>query len=138
MTPEQIVLVEKSLASLDLDALTADFYRRAFDATPALSAMFTSDPRVQRERFAAELNEIVRSIRSLDSFASRVRALGARHHRYGVGAAHYRLMGDALVASLAAALGADWNQEVEDAWVMAYNLTSETMMMGAVEDAPTS
>jgi hemoglobin-like flavoprotein len=136
MTPEQIVLVEESLGSLDLDALTADFYRRAFAATPALSAMFTSDPRVQRERFAAELNEIVRSIRSLDSFSSRVRALGVRHHGYGVGAAHYRLMGEALVASLAAALGADWNQEVEDAWILAYKLTSETMMMGAAEDRP--
>lgn len=134
MTPEQIALVEKTLGSLDLDVLTADFYRRAFAGTPALSAMFTSDPRVQRERFAAELDEIVRSIRVHDSFASRVRTLGVRHRGYGVGAAHYRLMGEALVASLAAALGPDWNQDLEDAWVLAYNLTAETMMMGAAED----
>jgi hypothetical protein len=47
-------------------------------------------------------------------------------------------MGDALVASLAAALGEDWNPDLEEAWVLAYNLTAETMMMGAAEDPPVS
>ena len=138
MTPEQIALVETTLGSLDLDAVAADFYRRAFAGTPALSAMFTSDPRVQRERFAAELSEIVRSIHSLDGFAPRVRALGVRHRGYGVSAAHYRLMGGALLASLAAALDEEWSPELEEAWVLAYNLTAETMMMGAAEEPPVS
>src|SRR6478735_7690894 len=105
MTPSQIALVEDTLASVDLARLTAAFYQRAFAGDPALSTMFTSDPVVQRERFAAELAEIVRSIRSLDTFASTARALGARHRDYGVRATHYRLMGTALLDSLAAALG---------------------------------
>ena len=61
---------------VDLDQLTADFYRRAFAADPALSEMFTSDPAVQRARFAAELDEIVRSMRSMD--AVRTRSAGTR------------------------------------------------------------
>src|SRR3954453_2380153 len=115
MTPSQISLVEETLASVDLDALPADFSRRAFTDDPALTAMFTSDPVVQRERFAAELEQIVRSIRSLDTFASAARALGARHRQYGVRATHYRLMGNALLASLGAALGEVWTDEVEEA-----------------------
>ena len=56
--------------------------------------MFTSDPAVQRTRFAAELAAVVGSIRELDTFCSSAQALGARHRDYGVRAAHYRLMGD--------------------------------------------
>jgi nitric oxide dioxygenase len=133
MTPDQIVLVEDTLASLDVDALAGDFYRRALADDEALSAMFTSDPAVQRVRFAAELTQIVRSIRTLDTFASTTLALGARHARYGVRAAHYGVMGAALLAALAAALGDAWTDEVEEAWTLAYNLTAETMMMGAAE-----
>ena len=44
MTPRQIALVEQTLATVDLDALAADFYRRAFAGDPSLAAMFTSDP----------------------------------------------------------------------------------------------
>ena len=135
MTPGQIALVEETLTWVDLDALADDFYRRALTATPA---MFTSDPVVQRARFAAELAEIVRSIRSLDDLASTARPLGARHHGYGVRAAHYRLMGDALLASLASAIGDRWNTEIDEAWTVAYNLTAEIMMMGAREDDPPS
>ena len=133
MTPGQISAVEGSLASVDLDQLTADFYRRAFAEDPSLSEMFTSDPAVQRRRFAAELDEIVHSMRSMDAFEPGVRALGARHSGYGVRAAHYRLMGRALLAALAAALGERWTADVQEAWSLAYNLTAETMLQGAME-----
>ena len=65
MTPNQVALVESTRSRpLDLDALAVDFYRRAFAADPEVAAMFTSDPEVQRARFAAELQTIVGSIRS--------------------------------------------------------------------------
>ena len=47
-------------------------------------------------------------------------------------------MGTALMASLAAALGAGWTAEVEEAWMLAYNLTAETMMAGALKGSPPS
>ena len=133
MTPAQISAVEESLASIDLDALADDFYRLAFAADPAIISMFVVDPGEQRDRFAAELEEIVRAIRTLDTFEPRVRALGARHRGYGVRPGHYKLMGDALLASLRAALGDAWTDEVEQAWTLAYNLTAETMMLGALQ-----
>ena len=43
-------------------------------------------------------------------------------------------MGEALLASLAAALGAAWTAEVEEAWTLAYNLIAEAMMAGAMDD----
>ena len=136
MTPGQIAVVEDTLATIDLEALTADFYRRAFAEDPSLSDMFTTDPAVQRARFAAELDEIVRSMRSMEAFEPEVRALGERHRRYGVRSAHYRLMGKMLLAAIASALGDRWTPEVEEAWSLAYNLTAETMMLGAMDRDP--
>jgi nitric oxide dioxygenase len=133
VTPEQINIVETTIASIDLIDLTADFYRRAFEGDPTLAEMFTTDPIVQRSRFAAELDVIVRSLRAYDAFAATTRALGARHHEYGVRAGHFRLMGAALMGALAAALGERWNDDVAEAWKLAYNLTAETMMAGAMD-----
>jgi hemoglobin-like flavoprotein len=132
VSPEQIAIVEQTLASVDLDALAEDFYRRAFAQDPSLSAMFTSDPSVQRARFAAELREIVHSVRFVDVFVARTGELGRRHRGYGVTAAHYRLMGVALLEAFAEAC-AEWSPVVEEAWSLAYNLTAEAMMMGAME-----
>jgi hemoglobin-like flavoprotein len=133
MTPGQLAIVERTLATLDLAQLGTECYRRAFAAEPDLAAMFPTDPGAQRARFAAELDALVRSIRSLDRFARAAGELGARHQEYGVRSAHYRVMGTALLGALAAALGDDWTTDVEEAWTMAYNLVAETMLLGAAE-----
>ena len=131
MTPRQIEIVEATVDGLDLAQLAGDFYARALAAEPELARMFTTDWEVQQVRFATELDAIVRLIRSHEEFVAAGRALGGRHRSYGVVAAHYRLMGEALMGAVGAALGPDWNDEVEDAWRLAYNLTAETMMSGA-------
>ena len=133
MTPGQISAVEESLATVDLDQLTADFYRRAFAEDPSLSEMFTSDPAVQRARFAAELDEIVHSMRSMDAFEPAFVHSASATAGTACALAHYRLMGQALLAALAAALGERWTADVEEAWSLAYNLTAETMLLGAME-----
>ncbi len=138
MTPRQIALVTETLRSLDLDLLAADFYRRVFLGSPALATMFTTDPAVQRARFATELSTLVGSIQDLDTFCSSAEALGARHRGYGARPGHYRLMGAALMSTLAAALGDGWTADVEEAWVLAYDLTAETMMGGALKMTPPS
>jgi hemoglobin-like flavoprotein len=136
MTPEQIEIVEDTAGALDVTSVAADFYGRAFRRDPALPEMFTLEPAIQQARFAAELSEIVASIRRLDRFCPAVRALGARHRAYGVRAAHYRLMGEVLLETLAAALGREWTPAVSEAWTLAYALTAETMQAGALDVPP--
>jgi hemoglobin-like flavoprotein len=132
MTPRQIELVTTTLESLDMDSLARRFYEQAFATDPSLAAMFTSDPAVQRARFGMELSALMMSIRELEDFCDSTMALGARHRTYGVHPAHYRLMGQALLSALAEALGERWTSEVEEAWALAYNLTAEMMMTGAM------
>ena len=135
VTPEQIALVEQTMATVDLDELAADFYRRAFaERSRRCRPCSPPIPRVQRARFAAELDEIVRSIRSIDDFVTRARQLGSPPPRvrraarplpgHGRGAARRagRRLGEALDG-----------RAREEAWTLAYNLTAETMMMGAME-----
>ena len=130
MTPEQLAVVRESYHSLGSDAtsMAADFYRRLFAADPSTRALFSDGPEVMAVKFTAELDAIVEAIASFDEFRSRVADLGARHAAYGVQATHYRAVGEALVASLAAHLGKRWDDSLEAAWRRAYNLVAETMM----------
>jgi hemoglobin-like flavoprotein len=132
VTPEQIVLVERSLERLtpSLERVAEAFYRRLFAADPSIRELFSGDPASQRALFAIELGEIVHSIRRHDTFVQRTGALGERHRRYGVRAGHYRTVGAALMAALAGELGEGWTPAVGEAWRLAYNLTAEAMMAG--------
>ena len=131
MTAEQIELVESTLASIDVEALAADFYFRAFNADSQLSAMFTTDPKTQQTRFAAELGVIVSAMHRPEDFREETHELGLRHRGFGVRPGHYRVMGDALLAALQYALGDRWDSDVEAAWREAFRLTAESMLEGA-------
>jgi len=133
VTPEQITLVQASFARLgpELPALATRFYQELFGRKPALRALFTTDQAVQEVRFAEKLAEIVQSMPRLGELLGHTRALGARHAGYGVRAADYRTVGDALLAALAAVLGDSFDEPAREAWEIAYNLVAETMLEGA-------
>jgi len=133
MTPEQIDLVEKTLAAAApvMTEIAAAFYDALFAADPFVAELFQNDPAERRAKFAEELHVLVVSIRHLDDFLAEAQALGVRHMTYGVRAAHYRVARDALLRALADALGSMWTPDVEEAWRLAYNLTAEAMMTAA-------
>lgn len=134
MTPEQIDLVRDTYASLDdARAMAADFYRRLFAIDPSARDLFSQDPDVMAEKFAAELRAIVQAIVSYDAFATRLKVLAARHHAAAVRARHYRPVGDALLAALAARLGPRWTPDVDAAWRRAYNLVAEIMIAATAD-----
>lgn len=57
--------------------------------------------------------------------------LGARHVSYGVLPAHYGIVGQALLATLEAALGDNWTPLVQKGWTQTYGFVSTAMMTGA-------
>jgi hemoglobin-like flavoprotein len=133
MTPEQITLVQSSFERLgpQLPGMAARFYQELFSRDPALRPLFTTPLAQQEVKFADKLTEIVRAMPRLAELLTHTRALGARHAGYGVQAAHYQTLGDALLAALAAALGDDFDAPTREAWALAYNLVAETMLEGA-------
>ncbi len=139
MTPEQIALVQRSYRELidhgQTDALAVRFYERLFAGDPAVEALFSTDPVVQRAKFVDELGAIVWAISNLTTLLERTHELGARHVDYGVVSSQYRGVGDALLGALADVEGDGFGPELLEAWTMAYNLVAETMMHGADEAA---
>jgi hemoglobin-like flavoprotein len=137
MTPEQLAVVRASYQSLGADAasMAEEFYGRLFAADPSTRTLFSDGPEIMAVKFVAELDAIVEAIASFDEFRQRVADLGVRHAAYGVQTKHYRAVGEALVASLAAHLGEQWDERLEAAWRRAYNLVAETMM-SAQQAAP--
>ena len=140
MTPEQITLVQASFERLgpDLPVLATRFYQELFAQDPALRPLFTTPMELQKVKFAEKLTEIVRAFPRLDELLGHTRALGARHVGYGVRAADYRTLGDALLAALAAILGDSFDAPTREAWTLAYNLVAETMLEGAAAARPIS
>ncbi len=78
----------------------------------------------------------MRSIPRLADLLVHTRALGARHDGYGVRAADYQTVGDALIAALAAVLGDDFDGPTREAWQLAFSIVAETMLEGAAAARP--
>ena len=132
MTPEQLFLVESSVAALGpvLDDVVAAFSNRLFEIAPETRDLFGGSLVAQRAKFAAELAFIVTTIRRHDSFVATATELGRRHGALGVQPEDFRRAGAALLDALAGALGPDWTPALSEAWRLAYRLTAETMMAG--------
>lgn len=137
MTPEQIALVQDSAGRIHerLAEVTSGFYRRLFAANPELRTMFPLDLVLQEQKFADELDTIVRAIPDFPRFLHQVRALGARHAGYGTRVTHYAEVRKALLQSLADTLGPEWTTDVEEAWQAAYDMVAEVMMLGGATTA---
>lgn len=59
--------------------------------------------------------------------------LGARHCQYDVVAAHYVVVGEALMKTLEAALGDAWTPTVKEGWTGIVGFVSSSMQKGAAD-----
>lgn len=137
MTPQQIDLVQASFAKVVPIADTAAtlFYARLFETLPEVEGMFPKDMAEQRKKLVAALGVVVSSLKNLETILPTVQKLAARHVDYGVAAAHYKPVGEALVWTLQQGLGDAFTDETQDAWVSAYGLLSGTMIAHAYGEA---
>jgi hemoglobin-like flavoprotein len=136
--------------SLDLDALEASFdlvaprgdelmdtfYRRLFDAAPAVRPLFAAtDLRRQKAMLLAALVLLRNSLRDLDAVVPKLRELGARHVAYGAEPAHYPVVGEVLIGSMADVAGDAWRPEYGQAWAAAFDVVAGVMLEGAASVA---
>lgn len=137
MNTTQIELVQSSLAKVlpIADDAAALFYNRLFELDPELRAMFRGDMVEQGRKLMTMISVVVAGLKSLDRIVPAVRALGMRHSAYGVRDEHYDTVGAALLWTLEKGLGADFTDDVREAWTAAYTLLAETMKDAANEVA---
>jgi hemoglobin-like flavoprotein len=138
VTPRQQTLIRESWAQVApiADAAATIFYDRLFELDPSLRRLFArTDMAGQRRNLMQTLAVVVASIDRLESIVPAVEALGRRHAGYGVEAAHFDTVGQALLDTLAVGLGEDFTAEVRDAWATAYGILAGVMQSAAAEIA---
>ncbi len=74
---------------------------------------------------------MVRGLSDLPSILPAASALAKRHVDYGAKPEHYPVVGEALLWTLARALGPRWTPEVALAWTAAYTTLSDFMIEAA-------
>ena len=114
------------------DELMDEFYTRLFEAAPALKPLFAgTDLKRQKTMLLGTLVLLRKSLRNLDAIVPKLRELGARHVAYGAQPEHYPVVGEVLVASMAAVAGSAWRAEYERAWGEAFEVVAGAMIEGA-------
>ena len=130
MTPQQVSLVQGSFAKVApiSDQAAVMFYDRLFEIAPQVKAMFPADLSEQRKKLMTTLAYVVNGLGDLPSVLPAASALATRHVSYGVKAAHYEVVGEALLWTLEKGLGAAWTHDVAQAWTTAYTTLSDYMI----------
>jgi hemoglobin-like flavoprotein len=129
MTPVQIEAVKESWSKVVpiADQAAVLFYQRLFTLDPSLRALFKPDMTEQRKLLMTMLGTAVGGLERLDTIVPAIHALGQRHKGYGVTAANYAAVGQALLWTLEQGLGDAFTPDVREAWTAAFGLVSGTM-----------
>jgi hemoglobin-like flavoprotein len=111
------------------------FYAKLFAVAPAVRPLFAhTDLRRQKAMLLATLVLLRKSLRDLDAIVPKLRALGARHVAYGAEPAHYPVVGQVLIESMADVVGAAWRPEYNAAWAAALDVVVGAMLDGAAAE----
>jgi len=134
MTAEQISLVKgtwKIFREINPALIGDVFYSKLFIEVPQVKHLFKTPREHQSRKLVEMLSMIVGRLDRLDELTEEIRQLALRHVDYGVRAADYKAVGDALIWTLKQGLGSDWNSDVERAWSSCYKILSDTMINAA-------
>ncbi len=136
MTPIQIDLVQSSFAKVAPipDTAAALFYGRLFEIAPELKPLLRGDMAEQGRKPMMTLGVVVNGLKNLDAVLPAAKALAVKHVGWGVKAADYAPVGEALIWTLDKGLGPDFTAEVKNAWLAAYGALSGVMIAEAYRE----
>lgn len=133
MTPDHVDLVQSSFAKVVpiADVAARLFYTRLFEIAPQTQSLFHGDMDEQGRKLMMTLGVVVNGLKNLDAVLPAAKTLAVKHVGYGVTAAHYEPVGEALIWTLEQGLGADFTPDVRAAWLAAYGALSGVMIAEA-------
>ena len=135
MTNEQIKIVKENFNQIAplADEVASEFYERLFQLDASLRPLFKEDLTEQKKHLMMMLKFAVGTLDRMDVFEPSLEELGRKHVAYGVKETHYETVGNALILTLRAMLGAGLTEQLEAAWIAAYTLIAGTMQHGAYQ-----
>ncbi len=130
LSERQMMLIRDSFDMLrdDIEPRSIQFYDALFKHAPHLRDMFREDIAGQGMRFMSTLRVIVDNLHNPDAIAGRYSDLGEGHRAMGVKAVDFEPMGQALIETLANAMGDDFTPETREAWLAAYTEFSDEII----------
>lgn len=133
MTPQERTLVQESFAAVRpiSDQAAAMFYDRLFTIAPEVKPLFKGDMSEQGKKLMQMLAVAVNGLSNLEAILPAVQELGRKHVDYGVTAAHYQPVGEALLWTLEQGLGDAFTAETKAAWEKTYALLAGAMIEAA-------
>ena len=133
MTPQERSLVQESFAAVRpiSDQAAAMFYGRLFTIAPEVKPLFKGDMSEQGKKLMQMLAVAVNGLNNLEAILPAVQELGRKHVDYGVTAAHYQPVGEALLWTLEQGLGDAFTAETKAAWEKTYTLLAGAMIEAA-------
>lgn len=134
MTPEHVRRVQETFEKIapSGEAFSEQFYATLFRIAPEVQSLFKDNTKEQQRKFLTTLIFIVRNLQYPDRILPNIEDLGRRHVQYGVRPEHYAVVAEALLETLAAALGSSFDDNTRDAWAAAYQLLADVMQRGAM------
>lgn len=114
-------------------AATNAFYASLFEVAPGVRPLFPEDMFAQAEKLWNSIVMVVESVDDLSVISGELKALGARHVKYGARPEHYIIVTDVLVETIAVLMKDDWSADHHHAWKSALDAVSATMIEGAEE-----
>jgi hemoglobin-like flavoprotein len=137
MTPEQIETLQRSFGMvIPIKEAAADmFYTKLFELAPGVRPMFPDDMTDQGGKLMMSLHKVISSLKTEKDLVDYLVKLGEAHNNYGAQAAHYPVVGEALLWTLEEGLGAHWNDELKELWTAAFGVVSGAMIEAQAKSA---
>ena len=107
------------------------FYGKLFELDPAARQLFHVDLSVQVQKLMDMLTSVVESLDNFEGLHARLAELGRKHTEYGVRPEQYEILTEALLWSMAQALGPDFDSPTRETWRAALAFISAVMKSGA-------
>lgn len=107
----------------DREAFVHQFYTHLFQQNPHLESLFANtDLKQLNKKIHYALTLIVTNLRNAETMNNTLRSLGRRHLRdYGVHETYFQPFGESLLYTLEQQLGPYWNDQVQEAWQVAFD-----------------
>jgi hemoglobin-like flavoprotein len=137
MTLNQKQMIRRTFGTVApiADQAAALFYAKLFELDPSLRVLFRGDMKKQGQKLMQALAFAVKGLDHMEQLVPVLQDMGRRHIAYGVKETHYDTVGEALIATLAQALGPDFTPETRNAWTQVYEVIA-TVMKGAASMTP--
>mmetsp|Transcript_44091 Transcript_44091/g.78057 ORF Transcript_44091/g.78057 Transcript_44091/m.78057 type:complete len:179 (+) Transcript_44091:90-626(+) len=144
LTESDLKLVEQTwakAAGLGVETVGVVLFKNIFQIAPEALQLFSfkdednlyESPKLKRHatKVVMTVNTAVSKLRELDTLVPVLQGLALKHVGYGVLPAHYDVVGQALIQTLAGGLGDEFTPDVKKAWLGVWKLIATTMIGAA-------